>query len=85
MIIPAIVVYGCSKIIINISSNYISKYELIKIICTTYKKEIIIKPNNFIKIDRTLDCKKFKLKTGYSPSSWKNMIKETFENYNLYR
>ena len=69
----------------HISSNYISKYELIKIICETYKKEIIIKPNDFIKIDRTLDCQKFQLKTGYSPSNWKSMIKETYESYNLYK
>jgi dTDP-4-dehydrorhamnose reductase len=60
----------------HISSDPISKYELLKLISKEYKKDLIIRPNNYLKIDRSLSSDKFKNKTGFMPKSWEQMINE---------
>jgi len=58
----------------HISTNKISKYELLKIIATVYEKKINIGIDTNYVIDRTLDSSKFLTKTGYVPQSWELMI-----------
>ena len=67
--------------IINISSNPISKYELLQIIKTYYKIESEIINDKSIFSNRSLNSSSFREKTGYSPPSWDMMIKEMFKDY----
>ena len=60
----------------HVSSEPISKYELLKLIARTYEKDIIIKKEEFTISDRSLLSTKFRLVTGYNPPSWVNLINE---------
>lgn len=60
----------------HVSSNPISKLNLLKKISKIYNKKILIVPKNNLKIDRSLDSSLFIKKTGYKISSWDFMIRE---------
>ncbi len=60
--------------IYNISSEPISKYDLLNLIKDIYKKEINILPDEKIIIDRSLDSNKFRKTVNYSPPSWRDLI-----------
>jgi dTDP-4-dehydrorhamnose reductase len=62
----------------HVSSDPISKYELLKLISTTYDKEIIINPDDSVVIDRTLDSTLFKDITGASIDSWPKLVQAMF-------
>lgn len=64
------------KGVFHISSEPISKYDLLKLIKKIYRKDIDIEPENKISINRTLDSSKFRQYTGFKPKSWELMIKE---------
>ena len=68
--------------IIHLSGETISKYDLLKIIADQYRKKIKIIPNTKIKINRSLNGKKFNALTGYQTRPWKSMIK-SMEEFNL--
>ena len=59
----------------NIGGNKISKYNLLNILLTIYKKEYIIEKDENFEINRSLNSNLFYFKTGYRPPSWENMIK----------
>ena len=62
----------------HVSSDAISKYELLNIIKEIYKNDIKIKPfDNFV-IDRSLNSNKFKQITGYVSPSWKKLVKDMY-------
>ena len=67
--------------ILNISSIPISKFELLKLIKKTFKKEVKIKKCSKIKLNRTLNSKKFTKITGYKCPSWKKLLKEIYVVY----
>ena len=67
----------------HISSNYISKFKLIEIICDIYNINIKVIPNKGFKIDRTLDSQKFRSRTGYIAPDWKEMIQKYYQSYNI--
>lgn len=58
----------------NVSSNRISKYELLKLIADRYSKEIKIEKDDSIIIDRSLDSSRFRKLTGYIPPSWNDLV-----------
>ena len=64
----------------HVSSNPISKFDLIKKISYKYKKNINIIKDDVVKIDRSLNSKKFKSITGFIPPSWDEMIELMFTN-----
>ncbi|MFD2442719.1 dTDP-4-dehydrorhamnose reductase family protein [Bacillus sp. CGMCC 1.16607] len=66
----------------HVSSNPISKYDLLNLVKETYKIDILIEPNNEFKCDRSLNSEKFQKETGYRPPQWKDLIKKMFEDYN---
>ena len=76
-IIPNNKLYG----IINISSNPISKFEILKIIKKYYRINTEIIDDKSIISNRSLNFSLFKQKTGYSPPSWDLMIKEMFNDF----
>ena len=60
--------------IFHISSNPISKYDLLSIVKEKYKLDIKIESDEDYKIDRSLNSSKFQKITGYRIKSWNDMI-----------
>ncbi len=65
----------------HISSDPISKFELLKIVAAQYSKVIVIEPFDGMVINRSLDSSKFRKFVGYQPPSWPEMIKKMHEDY----
>ena len=58
----------------NIAASPISKFDLLQLISGIYNSDVIIIPDNSIKINRSLNATKFNAITHYSPPSWDEMI-----------
>ena len=58
----------------HVSSDPISKYELLKLIAQRYNKRIRIEPDEDFRLDRSLDSTLFRKATRYSPPSWPELI-----------
>jgi dTDP-4-dehydrorhamnose reductase len=58
----------------HVSSEPISKYDMLKIVAEKYGKKIEIEPASDIVIDRSLDSKRFRDATGYKPPAWPDLI-----------
>lgn len=65
----------------HVSSDPISKYELLKLVAKIYKKDIIIYSDSSIKIDRSLNSDRFRFKTGYVPLPWEKLINRMYDDY----
>ncbi len=68
----------------HVSSDQISKYELLQLAKQAYHKDIEIQEDNEFFCDRSLDSTRFRQITGYQPPSWKNMIDEMASNSSFY-
>jgi dTDP-4-dehydrorhamnose reductase len=72
----------------HISSDPISKYELLLLLKNEYKKNIDIIKDDSFQCDRSLNSDRYRKKTGFKPSSWiqmiKTMVKFDSENKSLY-
>ena len=64
----------------HLGGNIISKYNFFKIISNIYEKKIDIIPDYKIKIDRSLNSKKFYSITGYKCKSWETLISQMRRN-----
>ena len=62
--------------IINVGGNTISKYDLLSNIAKIFNKKILIKKFTDFKIDRSLNCQKFKKISKYKNKSWLKMLRE---------
>ena len=72
----------------HVSSDPISKYDLLERAKYAFKKDIVILPDDEFKCDRSLDSSTFRQLTGYSPPSWDTMINDmasvaSFYNRNI--
>ena len=76
-IIPNINLKG----IINISSNPISKFELLMKIKKYYNKKVKINIDNSAISNRSLDSNLFSNKTGYLAPDWDVLVKEMFNDF----
>ncbi|MFH0976559.1 MAG: SDR family oxidoreductase [Spirochaetota bacterium] len=65
----------------HVSSNPISKYELLKIVSKFYGKKIEIKQYDDFYDNKSLVSERFKLKTGYKPPDWNILIEKMYENF----
>jgi dTDP-4-dehydrorhamnose reductase len=65
----------------HVSSNPISKYELLKIIVNKYGLQTEIQPENTFFCDRSLLSEKFRKKTGYTAPSWNELIDSMHDDY----
>jgi len=63
----------------HIGSEPISKYDLLKLIATIYKKKINIELDEELVINRSLDSAKFKKVTGFKVPDWPNLIQIMYE------
>lgn len=65
----------------HVSSEPISKYDLLNLVAAKYGKTINIKPfDDFIQ-DRSLNSTYFRQVTGYIPPSWEEMIDEMHKDF----
>ncbi len=60
----------------HVSSDPIDKYELLRLLRKYYVSNIEIEPSDDVRIDRTLDSARFRSMTGFSPSSWEEMVEK---------
>jgi dTDP-4-dehydrorhamnose reductase len=67
--------------IYHVSSDPISKYDLLCLIAERYDVDIEIEPSEDMVTDRSLDSSAFRSLTGYSPPSWPKMIKRMHRDY----
>ncbi len=69
----------------HVSSDPISKYDLLQCAKKSYKKDIEILPDENFFCDRSLDSSRFRQATGYNPPSWSEMIEEMATNNEIYQ
>lgn len=67
--------------IYHLSVDPINKYDLLRLIAHTYRKEIQIVPDDNVVIDRSLNSDRFRLATGYHPKSWPDLIENMHRDY----
>jgi dTDP-4-dehydrorhamnose reductase len=58
----------------HVSSEPISKYDLLRLVAKQYNKAIEIEPYDVFVQDRSLDSTVFRSATGYQPPSWDNLV-----------
>jgi dTDP-4-dehydrorhamnose reductase len=58
----------------HVSSEPISKFDLLNLVARTYAKSIVIAPNDTVIIDRSLDSSRFRRVTGYAPPVWPELV-----------
>lgn len=60
----------------QLASQPISKYDLLELMKSAYRKDIEILPDETVKVDRSLDGQRFYSATGYVAPTWTEMIEE---------
>lgn len=65
----------------QVSSESISKYDLLKLVAQKYGKNIEIESYDDFYSDRSLDSSKFRNATGYKPPSWVELVDKMHHNY----
>ena len=59
----------------HLASDPINKFDLLKLVAQTYKKNIHIIADDQLVINRSLDATRFRLATGYVPQPWPELIR----------
>jgi dTDP-4-dehydrorhamnose reductase len=62
-----------------LSSNAISKHDLLVGLRDRLRRAIDIVPDDSVRIDRSLDSSKFRARFSYTPPSWDQMLRELAE------
>jgi len=70
--------------IYHVSSEPISKYDLLMLVKESFGLPIDILPEEEPIIDRSLDSARFRRATGYRPPTWRTMIDKLKENSRIY-
>ncbi len=65
----------------HLSSDPISKFDLLKIVARIYEKQIEITADETFVIDRTLNSARIKEKLGYTSPSWEKQVQDLFIYY----
>ncbi len=68
----------------HISSNPISKYELLKLVKNEFNPDVEINPFEDFYLDRSLDSTRFRTLTGFQPDEWDVMIKKMADDSKTY-
>jgi len=58
----------------HVSSEPISKFDLLRLINVHYNAGIEIVPDDSFRIDRSLDSDRFRAATGFTPENWETMV-----------
>ena len=70
--------------IYHVSSDPISKYDLLLLVKKAFRRNVTILPDDGFISDRTLDSTQFRQLTGYQPPTWPDMIDELEKHSSLY-
>jgi dTDP-4-dehydrorhamnose reductase len=70
--------------IYHVSSNPISKYDLLMLARESFHRKVNILPYDDFVCDRSLDSTRFREITGYAPPPWVDMIQELAESSSIY-
>jgi dTDP-4-dehydrorhamnose reductase len=62
----------------HLSAEPIDKFSLLKLIATTYGKDVEIIEDSSIVIDRSLDSTRFRRATGYCPETWPALVRSMY-------
>jgi dTDP-4-dehydrorhamnose reductase len=65
----------------HVSSEPISKHDLLSLVAKQYRKTIIIEPSDCVREDKTLDSALFRARTGYHPPEWSVLVRKMHEDY----
>ncbi|MDF1684622.1 MAG: SDR family oxidoreductase [Legionellaceae bacterium] len=65
----------------HVAAQPINKFDLLSVIADVYKKEISIKPDSALVIDRSLNAQRFNQATQYSPPDWTTLITAMHKDY----
>ena len=68
----------------HVSSDPISKYDLLGLINEAYSLNITIERDKEFRIDRSLDSTRFRTEVGFSPKSWNEMIDLMADDAEIY-
>ena len=68
----------------HVSSEPISKYDLLNLAKYAFRRDITILPDENFRCDRSLISTRFRQVTGYTPPSWPDMIHELATNSSFY-
>ena len=63
----------------HVSSDPISKFDLLKMVAERYKKTIEIQADDQLVIDRSLDSTRFRIATKYRPKPWIDLVRAMYE------
>lgn len=63
----------------HVAAKPINKYDLLKLVASTYKETIEIIPSNELVIDRSLNAELFNKATGYAPPEWSELIQRMYK------
>jgi dTDP-4-dehydrorhamnose reductase len=69
----------------HVSSEPISKYDLLLLLNDAFDVRVHIEPSDSIKIDRSLDSARFRKATGFRPAGWTNMIETLVRDNTPYK
>lgn len=58
----------------HVSADPISKYDLLRLVASSYGKIIDIRKDDSFVINRSLDSSRFRDETGYQPKPWLNLV-----------
>ncbi len=70
--------------IYHVSTNPISKYELLVLAKELFKRNLTIIPDEKVVCDRSLDSSRFREMTQYHPPTWLEMMDKLVKNSSLY-
>jgi dTDP-4-dehydrorhamnose reductase len=65
----------------HLSVDPINKYDLLHLVAETYSKEISIKPDEHVIIDRSLNSDRFRAATGFAAKPWPELIRAMHIEY----
>jgi len=65
----------------HVSSDSISKYDLLGLVAKRYAKQIKIEPYDDFNQDRSLDSSVFRRITGYTPPSWPELVDKMYQYF----
>jgi dTDP-4-dehydrorhamnose reductase len=67
----------------HLSVDPINKYDLLRLVASTYGKSIKITADDKLVIDRSLNSDRFRTATGFKPKPWPKLIKDMHKEYLL--
>lgn len=65
----------------HVSSDPISKYDLLRLVAERYGKKIGIERQEEFRCDRSLDSSRFRRATGYDPPPWPRMVDDMHRHF----